>query len=151
MLRCLEDTEDVKVGLSELKGQLETLEETGISIMQIAKQARKEDGQKSSRSSGKVYIASLARWNTKLNGLVQPERRCQDLMQEVELLNDRQEVLAGMVMSKRDMQKEATKKYPEKVFEEFKKLEEQKAEEALELLQKKHMLYCDQNTFSQSM
>ena len=52
----------------------------------------------------------------------------------------RMEVLAGMVVSKRDMQKEAPKKYQEKVFLEFKDLEEQRAKEALELAQKKHML-----------
>ena len=45
-----------------------------------------------------------------------------------------------MVVSKRDMQKETPKKYPEKVFEEFKELEEQRVKEALELVQKKHML-----------
>ena len=61
-------------------------------------------------------------------------------MWKVELLNDRPEVLAGMVVSKRDMQKEAPKKYRDKVFEEFKELEGQRAKEALELVQKKHML-----------
>ena len=66
-----------------------------------------------------MYIACLARWDTQLKGLVEVERRCQDLMQEVELLNDRQEVLAGMVMSKRDMQKEPPKKCQDRVFEEF--------------------------------
>ena len=45
MLKYL-DSEDVKVGLSELKEQLETPEETGISIMQISKQARNGGGQK---------------------------------------------------------------------------------------------------------
>ena len=68
------------------------------------------------------------------------ERRCQDLVQEVELFNDREEFLAGMVVSKRDMQKETPKKYQEKVFEEFKGLEEQRVKEALELMQKKHTL-----------
>ena len=57
------------------------------------------------------------------------ERRCLDLMQEVELLSDKQEVLAGLVVSKRNIQKEAPKKYQEKVFEEFKKLEERRAKE----------------------
>ena len=38
------------------------------------------------------------------------------------------------------MQKEAPKKYQEKVFEEFKESEEQKAKEALELVQKQRML-----------
>ena len=44
----------------------------------------------------------------------------------------------GMV-SKRDMQKEVHQKHQENVFEEFLKLEEQRAREALELVQKKHM------------
>ena len=79
MLKYLEDSEDVKVGLSELKEQLETPEETGISIMQIAEQARKEGGQKLfqifRQGENEVYIASLARWNTQLKGLVELERR----------------------------------------------------------------------------
>ena len=87
-----------------------------------------------------MYIASSARWDTQLKGLVELERRCQDLMQEGELSNDRQEVLAGMTVSKKDMQKEAPKKYQEKAFEEFKELEEQRAKEAFELVQKKLML-----------
>ena len=37
--------------------------------------------------------------------------------------------MVGMVVNKRDMQKEAPKKYQEKMFEEFKLLEEQRAKE----------------------
>ena len=84
--------------------------------------------------------ASLARWDTQLKGLVELERRCQNLMHEVKLQSQRQEVLVGMVVNKTDMQKEASKKYQEKMFEEFKEVEEQRAKEALELMQKKHML-----------
>ena len=47
-----------------------------------------------------VHIASLARWGTQLKGSVELERRCQDLMQEVNLLSERQEVLAGLVEDK---------------------------------------------------
>ena len=39
-------------------------------------------------------------------------------------------------MSNRDMQQEAPQKYQEKVFEEFKELEEQREKEALEFVQK---------------
>ena len=46
MLRYLEDSEDLKVSVSDLKGQLEKPEEEGFSIMQIAQQARNERGQK---------------------------------------------------------------------------------------------------------
>ena len=57
----------------------------------------------------------------------------------MELLNARQQVLAGMVMSERDMQK-TPKNYQEKVFDEFKELEEQRAKEALEIVQKKPVI-----------
>ena len=111
MLRYLEDSENLKVGLSELKEQLETPEETGFSIMQIAKLARNERGQNLfeifRQGEIEVYIASLTRWDTQLKGLVELERRCQDLMQEVQLQSERQEVLVGMVLSKRDMQRRA--------------------------------------------
>ena len=99
MLKYLEDSEDLKVGLSELKEQLETPEEAGFSVMQIAQQARNERGQKLfgifRQGENDVYIAKLARWHTQLKGLVELERRCQDLMQEVQQLSERQEALDG--------------------------------------------------------
>ena len=55
-------------------------------------------------------------------------------------LSERQEVLADLLVSKKDMQKTAPKKYQEKVFEEFKEMEEHRAKEALALVQKKHKL-----------
>ena len=94
MVKYLEDSEDLKVSLGELKEQLESPEEAGFSIMQIAKQARNERGQKLfqifRQGENEVYIASLVRWDT--------QRRCQDLMQEVKLPSERQDVLTGMVV-----------------------------------------------------
>ena len=104
MLKYLEDNEDVKVDLGELKEQLETPEEAGISIMQIAKQTRNERCPKLfqifRQGENEVYIVSVARWDTQLKGLVELERRCQELMQEMKLLRERQEVLAGLVEDK---------------------------------------------------
>ena len=64
MLKYLEDSEDLDVGISELKEQLETPEETDFTIMQNAKQARNERGQKLfqifRQEENDVYIASLA-------------------------------------------------------------------------------------------
>ena len=57
-----------------------------------------------------MYIASLARWCTQLKGLAELERCCQDVMQEVELLSERQEVLNGMVEDKIRLQSKATEK-----------------------------------------
>ena len=102
------------------------------------------EAKNSSRFSGKERMRCTAPASQlkELKGLVELERRCQDLMQEVQLQSEqseRQDVLGGMV-SKRDMQKEAPKNYQENVFEEFLELEEQRAKEALEFVQKKHML-----------
>ena len=90
------------MGLGEFKEQLETPKDAvAISVMQIAKQARNERRQKLfqifRQEENAVYIASLALWDAQLKGLVELERRCQELMQEVELLSERQEVLAGLV------------------------------------------------------
>ena len=53
-------------------------------------------------------------------------------------LSERQEVLADLMVSKTDMQRTAPEKYQEKIFEEFKEAEEQRAKEAVALVQKKH-------------
>ena len=61
MLKYPEDSEDFKVGLSELKEQQEKPEAAGFSIMQIAKQARNERGHKLfeifMEGDNEVYIA----------------------------------------------------------------------------------------------
>ena len=96
--------EDLKVGISELKEQLETLDKVGLSIMRIAQQARNEKGQKIfeifRQGEQEVCIASPARWDTQLKGLAGLEKRCHDMMQEVKLTSERQEVLKGMVEDK---------------------------------------------------
>ena len=78
MLKYLGDDQDLKVSLRELKEQLECLEETDISFMQIAKQARNERGQKLFQIFGQeenvVHIASRARWDAQLKGLVELEK-----------------------------------------------------------------------------
>ena len=53
-------------------------------------------------------------------------------MQEVTLLSERQQILKGMVEDK----SRVTEKYYDKMFEEMKKLEEKRSEEALLFLQK---------------
>ena len=59
------------------------------------------------------------------------ERRCQEVIQEVELLSERQEVLKGMVEDMIRLQSRATEKYYEQIFEEVKELEKKKSKEAL--------------------
>ena len=60
--------EDRKVSFSELKEQLETPEETGFSVVQVAQQARNEGDQRLfetfRQGDNEVYITSFARWDT---------------------------------------------------------------------------------------
>ena len=127
MLKYLEDVEDLKVSLRELKDKLESPEAAGICIMQIAKRARKEGGQKIfqifRQEENEVCIASWARWDAQLKGLVELE--CQELMQEAELLSERQEVPAGLLEDKVRIQSKATERYYETILEELKVLEEE--------------------------
>ena len=65
--------------------------------MRIARQARSEKSNKLfqifRQGAHEVLIASMARWEEHLKGLVL-ERHCLALRDEVEHLNERQEVLA---------------------------------------------------------
>ena len=147
MLKYLEENEDVKVGLSELKEQLETSEESGILIIQIAKQAWNERGHKLfqifRQEEDDVYITSLARRDTQLKRLVELERRCQELMQEVNLLSERQEVLACLMEDRSRLQSKASAKYYETIFEERRELVQKKSTEALVRAQKKRTFCHD--------
>ena len=142
MPKHLENSEDLKVSFRELKEQLESAEEAGISIIQIAKQAKNERGQKLfpifRQEESEVYIASLAGWDTQLKGLVERERRCQELTHEVKLSSDTPEVLAGLMEDEIRIQRKATEKNYETIFEKLKELEVKKSKEVLVLAQETH-------------
>ena len=53
MLRYLEDSEDLKVSVTELQEQLGMSEEAGISIKPVTQQARNEKGQHFLKFPGK--------------------------------------------------------------------------------------------------
>ena len=78
MLAYLEDSEDLKVGVTELQEQLGTSEEAGVSIKQIAQQAMNENGQKLfeifRQGEEEVFIASRARGNAQLKSLAELEK-----------------------------------------------------------------------------
>ena len=74
MQRYLEDSEDLKVGVTELKEQSELSE----AIRQIAQEARNENGQKNfdivRQGEEELCFASLARWNAQLKRLAELEK-----------------------------------------------------------------------------
>ena len=109
--------------LCALRGKQELTKEK--KLFQISRQGENE-----------VLIASEARWDEQVLNMIELERRCLTFREGVEYFCEKQEVLADLRVSKRDRQKEAPEKHQEKIFEEFKKLEERRAKEALELAQK---------------
>ena len=68
------------------------------------------------------------------------ERRCLALKEEVEHESERQEVFDCSDGEQDEHAEDGTERYRETIFEELKKLEEQRTKEALELVQKKHKL-----------
>ena len=78
MLRYLDNSNDVKVGITELQERVEVPLQFGISIQQVAQQAVNEDGQKIFeifRKEEELCIAIWARWEAQRKGLVDVERR----------------------------------------------------------------------------
>ena len=53
MLRYRDNCNEVKVGITELQERVEVLEQIGISIQQVTRQAMNDDGQNFSKYSGK--------------------------------------------------------------------------------------------------
>ena len=70
MLKHIEDSEDLKVGLSELKEQLETPEKAGFLSCRLPNRQGMREAKSSSRCSGKKRMRFTS-----------PAWRCQDLMQ----------------------------------------------------------------------
>ena len=75
------------MGITELQERLEVPVQIGISIQQVAQQASSENGQKIFevfwQGEEEVYVASWARWDAQWKGLVELERRCQDISREI--------------------------------------------------------------------
>ena len=144
MLKYLEDSEITKVSKRELEEQVLSPNEPWINVVPIARLARNETKEKLfqifRQREGEVFIASKARWDVQLKGLVEVERRCQSFRADVEYLCERREVLKYLVVSKKDMQRTAPEDSQSKNYEELKELEEQRAKEAFVLVQKKHKL-----------
>ena len=115
LLKFFEDSEAAKVSIRELEEQVLFPNESRINTVRIARQAR-NDRRKNlfqifRQGENEVLIAGKARWDAQLKGLIELERRCLTLREEVEHLSERQEVLADLMVSKEDMQKTAPEKY----------------------------------------
>ena len=93
-------SDDVKVGITELRERVEVPLQFGISIQHVAQLARSENGQKIFEvfwQEEELCTASWARWDAHRKGLVDLERRCQDTSWEIQMLNKRQEIFQNAI------------------------------------------------------
>ena len=91
------------------------MNENGQPIFEIFRQGEEE-----------LCIASWARWDAQLKGLVELERRCRNTRQEIEVLSERQETFRSTMEDKLKLQSRANDRYHDQMFEEIKELEQKK-------------------------
>ena len=121
MLRFLDNSDDVKVGITELQERVEVPEQIGISIQQVARQAMHEDGQKIFEIFWQEEELCIASWaEAQRKGQVDLERKCQDTSRGIQTLNKRQEIFQSKT--------ERVKDCRIKITEEVKVLEHTKTE-----------------------
>ena len=115
----------------------------------MAQQARSENGQKIFevfwQEEEEVYVASWARWDAQWKGLVELERRCQNISREIQMLSKRQETFKNAIEGKLRVQSRASERLQDQIIEEIKEMGHTRAEEALELVRKEHDLWMYQN------
>ena len=91
-------------------------------------------------------MASRARWEAHRKGLVDLERRCQDLIsREIQMLDKRQEIFQNAIEGKLRVQDRASERLQDQIIEEMKELERTKTEDSLQIVEKDHDLWMYQN------
>ena len=84
----------------------------------MAKKISKYSGKK----KGELQTASWARWETQRKGLVDLERRCQDISRETQMLNRRQEIFQNATEGKLKVQDRASERLQDQIIEQIKEL-----------------------------
>ena len=112
----------------------------------MAQQARSENGQKIfevfwREEEEEVCVASWARWDAQWKGLVELERRCQDISEEKQMLSKRQEIFKNAIEDRLRVQSRASERLQDQIIEEIKEMEHKRTEEALELVRKENGLW----------
>ena len=101
ILRYFDNSDGVKVGITELQERLEVPVQICISIQQVAPLASSENDQKMfevfCQEEEELCVASWARWEAQRKGLVDLERRCQDISRKIQMLNKRQDIFQSAI------------------------------------------------------
>ena len=121
LLKCSQDSEALKVSTRELQEQVLSPNESSVSMVRIARQARSENSKKmfqifSRQGANEILVASMARGEEDLRMLVVLERDCLALREEVGHLNEKQGVLTVLMEGKMSMQKSRTSKVSGECF-----------------------------------
>ena len=136
------------MGITELQERMKVPVQIGISIQQVAQQARSGNGQKIFEvflQEEEVYVASWAICDAQWRGSVDLERRCQGVSREIQMLSKRQEIIQNAIDGRLRVQSRASERLQDQIIEEINEREHTKTEEALQLVRKEHDLWMYQN------
>ena len=133
MLRYLDKSEKVKVGVAELQERLRYLYKSVFLFskwpsrrgVKMAKRFSKYFGKKKKRSM--LPAGPDAQWK----GSVEL-----DMSREIRMLSKRQEIFKNAIEGKLRMQSRASERLQDQIIEEIKEMEHKRTEEALELTRK---------------
>ena len=130
MLRYLDNSNDVTVGITELQERVEAIRYLHLASGPAGDEPKRANiFRKNLARRRKICIVSWARWEAKRKGLVDLDRRCQDTSREVKIrLHDR-----------------ASERMQDQIVEDIKELVHTKTEEALQLAEKEHDFWLYQN------
>ena len=121
MLRYLDNSDDVKVSITELQERLEVPVQICMSIQQVAQHAMNEDGQKIfevlwQEEEKKLCIASWARWVGAAERLSRFGKKMS--RHKLQMLNKRQEIFQNAIEGELRVQDRASERMQDQTIEE---------------------------------
>ena len=146
MLRYLDNSNDVTVGITELQERVEAIRYLHLASGPAGDEPKRANiFRKNLARRRKICIVSWARWEAKRKGLVDLDRRCQDTSREIKMLNKRQEIFQKAIEGKLRLHDRASERMQGQIVEDIKELVHTKTEEALQLAVKEHDFWLYQN------
>ena len=84
------------------------------------------------REEEEVCVVCWTRWDALCKGLVELERRCQDMRREIQMSNKRQEIFQNAIEGKLRVQDRASERVQVQIIEEIQEMVHTRTEEALQ-------------------
>ena len=149
MLRYLNNSDDVKVGITELQERLEVPLPIGISIQQVASRREVKMAKRFLKfffcMKKKNYVLPAGPDGRRSGKASSNWKEDVKTKSGKQMLRKRQEIFKNAIEGKLRVQRRASESLQDQIIEEIKEIEHTKTEEALQLVRKEHHLWMYQN------